>query len=230
MSSLGIHHPRMRFEGLGQRIDSFLEPMNGCEKEEADESLHARGEGCYELLKRAFDLALALFLIALLSPILSAVAFLVYLDSAGAALFCQERVGRHGRLFKIYKFRTMYAGSPAYEISPMSSADPRITRIGRFLRRTSIDELPQLLNVIKGEMSLVGPRPEMPFVVNQYNSEQRRRLAVAPGMTGLWQLSAGRGHQIHDNIHYDLYYARHRSFSMDLAILLRTPALAMRGI
>jgi lipopolysaccharide/colanic/teichoic acid biosynthesis glycosyltransferase len=124
----------------------------------------------------------------------------------------------------------MHSGSPRYGLSPTSSADPRITRVGRFLRRSSLDELPQLLNVIKGEMSLVGPRPEMPFVVDQYNCEQRRRLEVLPGMTGLWQLSAGRGSQIHDNIQYDLYYTRNRSFFMDLAILLHTPALAMRGI
>jgi len=183
-----------------------------------------------ELWKWAFDRVFAVTAIVISSPIWIAVGLVVCLDSRGPVLFCHQRVGKNGRSFAIYKFRTMHSGSPRYGLSPTSSADPRITRVGRFLRRSSLDELPQLLNVIKGEMSLVGPRPEMPFVVDQYNCEQRRRLEVLPGMTGLWQLSAGRGSQIHDNIQYDLYYTRNRSFFMDLAILLHTPALAMRGI
>ena len=108
--------------------------------------------------------------------------------------------------------------------------DPRITPVGRFLRHTCIDELPQLLNVLRGEMSLVGPRPEMPFIVEQYEEIHRRRLAVKPGITGLWQLSADRSSPIHQNISYDLYYVRNRNLMMDVAILLHTCVFAFRGV
>jgi len=124
----------------------------------------------------------------------------------------------------------MNVDSPKYDFSPQASDDPRITRVGRFLRRTSLDELPQLLNVLKGDMSLVGPRPEMPFIVEQYSPIHRQRLQVTPGITGLWQLSADRAFLIHENIQYDLYYIRNRSFFMDLAILLHTVVFAMRGV
>jgi lipopolysaccharide/colanic/teichoic acid biosynthesis glycosyltransferase len=102
--------------------------------------------------------------------------------------------------------------------------------VGRWLRRTSLDELPQLINVLKGDMSLVGPRPEMPFIVARYNANHRQRLSVVPGLTGLWQLSADRAFLIHENIQYDLYYIRHRCFFMDLAIVLHTVLFAMKGI
>jgi len=142
----------------------------------------------------------------------------------------QQRVGQKGKLFMLYKLRTMHIDAPPYAYSPKTSADPRITSLGQFLRRTSLDELPQLLNVIKGEMSLVGPRPEMPFIVEQYNWLQRQRLQVKPGITGLWQLSADRNFLMHENIEYDLYYIRNRNFSMDLAILLHTFVFAARGV
>jgi lipopolysaccharide/colanic/teichoic acid biosynthesis glycosyltransferase len=129
----------------------------------------------------------------------------------------------------MYKFRSMHTTAPRYELSPTQSSDPRITAVGRFIRRTSLDELPQLINVLMGNMSLVGPRPEMPFVVHRYNSRQRQRLQVVPGITGLWQLSAERGLPIHDNLQYDLSYIRNRSFFMDLAILIQTPFRALRG-
>jgi lipopolysaccharide/colanic/teichoic acid biosynthesis glycosyltransferase len=112
----------------------------------------------------------------------------------------------------------------------MQANDRRITRFGRFLRRTSLDELPQLLNVLRGEMSLVGPRPEMPFLVEEYDTSQRERLRVTPGITGLWQLSADRALPIHENLGYDLYYIRSRGFFLDLAILIHTGFFAMRGI
>jgi lipopolysaccharide/colanic/teichoic acid biosynthesis glycosyltransferase len=123
----------------------------------------------------------------------------------------------------------MHKGTPRYELSPTTPFDPRITRIGRFLRRSSLDELPQLINVFLGDMSLVGPRPEMPFIVQSYTSEQRQRLQVIPGITGLWQLSADRAFLIHENIQYDLYYIRNRGFFMDIAILIHTLLFAMRG-
>jgi len=130
----------------------------------------------------------------------------------------------------MYKLRTMYTDAQPYDFSPRDSTDPRITRIGKFLRKTSLDELPQLLNVLEGKMSLVGPRPEMPFIVAQYTERHRQRLHVKPGLTGLWQLSGDRAFCIHENIEYDLYYIQHRNLFMDLAILLHTSIFAMRGI
>ncbi|MDR3413010.1 MAG: sugar transferase, partial [Formivibrio sp.] len=142
----------------------------------------------------------------------------------------QMRVGRGGKTFELYKFRTMRVEAPKYGFHPTDSDDPRLTRVGRWLRRTSLDELPQLINVLKGEMSLVGPRPEMPFIVERYNNYHRQRLQVIPGLTGLWQLSADRAFLIHENIQYDLYYIRNRNFFMDLAILLHTAVFAMKGM
>jgi len=184
----------------------------------------------YDAAKRPSDLLASVLLIAMLAPIWIVIALLVRLDSPGPVLFWQQRVGRKGKIFKLFKFRTMYVDAPKYDFSPKESVDPRITRVGRFLRKTSLDELPQLLNVLKGEMSLVGPRPEMPFIVDKYTALHRQRLQVTPGITGLWQLSADRAFLIHENIQYDLYYIRHRSFFMDLAILLHTVVFAMRGV
>jgi len=154
----------------------------------------------------------------------------IRLTSDGPVLFVQDRIGKNGTPFKMFKFRTMYTSAPKHAYSPISAYDPRITKIGRFLRRTSLDEVPQLLNVVKGDMSLVGPRPEMPFIVDQYSDLHRQRLQAIPGITGLWQISAGRKQLIHENIQYDLYYIRNQSFFMDLSILLHTAAFAMRGI
>jgi lipopolysaccharide/colanic/teichoic acid biosynthesis glycosyltransferase len=116
-----------------------------------------------------------------------------------------------------------------YECSPKISNDPRITRIGRLLRLTGLDELPQLMNVFLGQMSLVGPRPEMPFIVRRYSDYQRQRLQVTPGITGLWQLSQDRAFPIHENLHHDLSYIRNRTLCMDLAILIHTLFFSMRG-
>lgn len=159
-----------------------------------------------DVAKRVIDLTISAFLLTLLAPLFGLIAVIVKITSAGPVLFRQERVGRGGRLFSICKFRSMYRDAPQYSYSPGAGDDPRITPLGRFLRRTSLDELPQLLNVLLGQMSLVGPRPEMPFIVAQYTPLQRRRLAVKPGITGLWQLSADRAFLIHENIEYDLYY------------------------
>jgi exopolysaccharide biosynthesis polyprenyl glycosylphosphotransferase len=183
----------------------------------------------YELAKRPFDFFAALILILLVAPACLAIAVLIRLDSQGPILFRQKRVGRNAGQFWLYKFRSMYPGSPVYDFSPQDSSDPRITRVGRFLRHTSLDELPQLINVLRGEMSLVGPRPEMPFIVQEHRAAYRRRLEVDAGITGLWQLSADRASPIHKNMQYDLYYIKHRSFFMDLAILLHTLVFAMRG-
>ncbi|MBV9608046.1 MAG: exopolysaccharide biosynthesis polyprenyl glycosylphosphotransferase, partial [Acidobacteria bacterium] len=188
------------------------------------------GRPGYEFIKRSGDFIASLFLLVLLTPVFLLICWLIRRDSPGPAFFVQDRVGRDGRVFKLYKFRTMYVGTPPYQCSPTDSRDPRITPIGRYLRRTSLDELPQLFNVLKGDMCLVGPRPEMPFIVSRYTERERQRLQVNPGITGLWQLSADRAYLIHENIQYDLYYLQNRSFFMDLAILLHTAVFAMRGI
>lgn len=184
-----------------------------------------------QLGKRAFDLAGAAFLLLALAPLFLLLALLIRLDSPGPAMFSQDRVGRRERLFTLYKFRTMHRGTPPYAPSPVTPRDARITRIGRFLRQSGLDEIPQLFNVLRGEMSLVGPRPEMPLIVSRYTPEQRQRLQVPPGITGLWQLSADRAFPIHENIQYDLYYIRHRGFFLDLSILIHTALLtAGRGM
>ncbi len=183
----------------------------------------------YEVVKRTADVIVSSLLLLLLAPVLFLIAVLIRLDSSGPALFVQKRVGRNRKLFDMYKFRSMHTTAPRYDLSPTESCDSRITRIGRFLRRASLDELPQLINVFLGNMSLVGPRPEMPFIVRRYNSRQRQRLQVIPGITGLWQLSADRAFPIHENIQYDLSYIQNRTFFMDMAILIHTPFHAMRG-
>jgi lipopolysaccharide/colanic/teichoic acid biosynthesis glycosyltransferase len=124
----------------------------------------------------------------------------------------------------------MWADAKAYDWTPTTLNDNRITRFGKFLRRTSLDELPQFWNVLKGAMSIVGPRPEMPFIVEMYTPLQRDRLEAKPGITGLWQISADRGKQIHDNIEYDLYYIENCGFILDLVIVIRTVYFAIRGI
>lgn len=184
----------------------------------------------YESAKRVVDFVGAAALLVIGLPLFLMLSILIKFDSHGSALFRQERVGLNGRRFQMFKFRTMYTNAPAYAYSPKESDDIRVTRLGRFLRRTSLDELPQLLNVLLGNMSLVGPRPEMPFIVEAYTERHAQRLQVKPGITGLWQLSGDRNYLIHENIEYDLYYIKHRNFFMDMAILLHTCIFAMRGI
>ena len=181
----------------------------------------------YEAVKRGLDLAAAAALLLLTGPLILAGALAVRLTSPGPVFFSQERVGLHGRRFTIWKLRTMRVDAPRYALHPATGDDPRITAAGRWLRRTCVDELPQLWNVIRGDMSLVGPRPEMPFVVDQYGDLERQRLSVKPGITGLWQISADRAFSIHDNMQYDLYYVEHRGLTLDLAIALMTPVYMM---
>ncbi|MGC2210415.1 MAG: sugar transferase [Candidatus Korobacteraceae bacterium] len=184
----------------------------------------------YRTSKRVCDIIAGVALLILASPILTFVALAVRIESEGPVIFAQRRVGRNGELFVLYKFRSMQVDAPRYGFSPTDAKDARITRVGRFLRKTSLDELPQLWNVVKGDMSLVGPRPEMPFIVEQYGPRERQRLSVVPGITGLWQLSADRAFLIHENLEYDLYYIRNRGLFMDLAILLHTALFAMKGV
>lgn len=192
---------------------------------------HARANLWYELTKRLFDGAMAGASLLLCAPLMGVMALTIKMESPGPVLFAQQRVGRRGRLFRMYKFRTMRADAEAYTVAPNDVRDPRVTRFGRFLRRWSLDELPQLLNIVTGDMSVVGPRPEMSFLVEQYQPWQRRRLVVRPGLTGLWQVIGRKELPLHRNLEYDLYYVRHRGWLLDCVILLRTipTVLSRRG-
>jgi exopolysaccharide biosynthesis polyprenyl glycosylphosphotransferase len=183
----------------------------------------------YEAIKRAFDILVALLMLLMTAPVWIVIAIWVWRTSPGPIFFCQRRIGHHGKSFNMYKFRSMYVDAPRYSASPINSQDPRITSAGRILRKTSLDELPQILNVLKGDMSLVGPRPEMPYVVEKYSPIERQRLNVPQGVTGLWQLSADRKYAIHESLEYDLYYIENRGFFLDTAILIHTILFAMKG-
>src|ERR1700691_3564364 len=184
----------------------------------------------YILFKRVFDLVLSSLLILLTLPMWLVAAIMVKATSRGPVFFHQERTGQSGRRFVMFKFRSMYIDTPTYGRSPESATDKRITPAGRFLRRTSLDELPQLLNVLRGEMSLVGPRPEMHYITDTYTPLERRRLSVPQGVTGLWQLSGDRKFTIHKAIEYDFYYIENRGIFLDFAILLHTLFFAMKGL
>ena len=131
--------------------------------------------------------------------------------------------------FSLYKFRSMFMDSPKYAHCPVDSRDPRITKTGSWLRKTSLDELPQLLNVFKGEMSMVGPRPEMKFIVDEYSSIEKKRLLIKPGLTGLWQVSPHRNAEINHNLEYDFYYIENQSLVLDIVILILTTIFAVKG-
>lgn len=192
-------------------------------------SLNVSSRPWYGAIKRTADAILSLFLLILLMPLFALTAAAVKLDSPGPAFFRQRRIGKDGRAFLIWKFRSMFTDAPQYEASPTSNQDRRLTRIGRLIRRFSVDELPQLINVLRGEMSLVGPRPEMPFIVKGYTAVERQRLVVKPGITGLWQVSPARAFPIHENLQYDLHYIRHQNLMLDGVILIRTITSVVRG-
>ncbi len=181
------------------------------------------------LVKRAFDVIVSAILLLIAAPLLLLIAVLIKLCSRGPVLFVQERVGLDGKTFRMFKFRTMSPGAPAYAKKPADGRDPSIMLLGRVLRKTSLDELPQLWNVLRGEMSLVGPRPEMPHIVADYDAVHRERLIVPPGMTGMWQISRDRHLPIHENIDYDLYYIYNQSMALDVVILARTAVAMFRG-
>lgn len=183
----------------------------------------------YEPVKRAMDIVISLTSIILSLPLWLCIVLWIKIDSRGPVLFSQSRVGRNGKQFNILKFRTMHTETDAYARSPKSPTDSRITRSGRFLRKLSLDELPQLINVIVGDMSIVGPRPEMPFIVARYKEWEKKRLSVRPGITGLWQVIGRKDLPLEENIQYDFFYIRNRSLIMDISIIMRTlPALLSR--
>jgi lipopolysaccharide/colanic/teichoic acid biosynthesis glycosyltransferase len=192
----------------------------------------------YGAAKRALDLGICFILFPAFVLVLAACAIAIWIDSPGPVIFKQERTGRHGHRFGMYKFRTMVANAEALKadlqhlsIVPLPDfkiiEDPRITRIGRFLRKTSLDELPQLVNVIRGEMSLVGPRPTS-FAPSTYDLWHTERLEVLPGLTGLWQVVGRNAATFDERLRLDIEYIDRMSLGLDLWILLRTVLAVVR--
>ncbi|MCZ7527863.1 MAG: sugar transferase [Acidimicrobiia bacterium] len=199
----------------------------------------------HRLVMRVLDIVVSLTVLVVASPLILAIAAVIVLDSRGPAVFRQVRIGRDGRLFHFYKFRTMYADAAerfphlyAYDHSDDElptlyfklADDPRLTRFGRYLRRTSLDELPNFVNVLKGEMTLVGPRPEIPQMVRYYQPHELVKFAVKPGVTGLAQISGRNILRFQETIAHDLEYVRARSLRFDLSVLRRTPGTVVRMI
>ena len=193
-----------------------------------------------QTVQRIIDVLCTSALLLLFLPFFLLIALCIKLDSRGPILFIQKRIGKDGAEFPFYKFRSMVADAEALRkalearnertgpVFKMKN-DPRITRVGRWLRRTSLDELPQLLNVFKGDMSLVGPRPALPREVAQYTSRQRLRLSVMPGLTGLWQVSGRASLPFEHSIELDLHYIEHQSLGLYLRILLMTVPAVLTG-
>jgi lipopolysaccharide/colanic/teichoic acid biosynthesis glycosyltransferase len=180
--------------------------------------------------KRALDLLGAACGLLLSAPLLLAAAVAIRLEGPGHPVYRQRRVGRGGAAFELYKLRTMVTGAETMGAGlAVDAGDARITRVGALLRRSSLDELPNLLNVLRGEMSLVGPRPTLPAQVAQYTPRQRERLSVKPGITGWAQVNGRASLPWSERIELDLHYVEHRSLLLDLRILARTPALVLRG-
>ena len=189
-------------------------------------------------VKRSFDVLASLVALVLLAPVLAVIALLIASDSAGGVLYRQQRVGRNGEQFSILKFRSMSADADVRRADLTAGHgkglfkmvdDPRITRIGGVLRRYSLDELPQLVNVLRGDMSLVGPRPALPIEVAEYDQRELRRLAVTPGLSGLWQVSGRSDLAWDDGIRLDLHYVDNWSMTLDLHILWRTGKAVVRS-
>ena len=183
----------------------------------------------HQAVKRMMDIVLSVICLIPAIPLSVFIALGVRLSSKGAIIFKQQRVGKNGKHFTIYKFRTMYPSVKEYQEAPTSLDDPRVFAFGRFLRRTSLDEIPQLLNVLRGEMSMVGPRPEMPFIVAKYDAWQKKRLSAKPGITGLWQVIGRKDLPLHANLEYDLYYVQNMSLFNDILILLKTIPVVLFG-
>ena len=203
-------------------------------------SAASRHRAPHDLTKRIVDVGLAIILLVLLSPVIAVVVLLIWAEGDGPVLYISERIGRNGCPFLMYKFRTMVAGAELMKrdleiynernaVLFKMSRDPRITRIGRFLRKYSVDEIPQLLNILRGEMSLVGPRPPLADEVEKYNSHEFIRFRVQPGITGLWQIQARRSPSFHDYTRLDSAYIRDWSFWLDLKIIWRTIGVVLAG-
>ena len=181
-----------------------------------------KGSMYFQISKRIIDIIGSLIAIIITLPLWPIIMLLIVFDSKGTILFKQYRIGLNGEEFEIYKFRTMFTKVPVYAPCPIDNSDNRITKVGRWLRRTSLDELPQLLNILKGEMSLVGPRPEMPFQVKGYTPIEKQRWKVKPGLTGLWQITPHRNAEPYENPEFDQYYILNQSLTLDLVIMVMT--------
>jgi lipopolysaccharide/colanic/teichoic acid biosynthesis glycosyltransferase len=182
------------------------------------------------MIRRLLDIVLSAAALVLTAPLMLPAVIAIKLESRGPALYRQRRSGLHGEAFDMLKLRTMVDGAEHIGAGlAVNVNDSRITRVGALLRRTSLDELPNLLNVLRGEMSLVGPRPTLPAQVAQYTPRQRERLSVKPGITGWAQINGRASLPWSERIELDLHYVEHRSLLLDLKILARTPALVLRG-
>ena len=205
----------------------------------------SRTETAYLVCKRAFDIAASFCALVVLSPVFLIIYLIIYLDDPhGNPIFSQIRIGKNGKAFRFYKFRSMVVNAedllaglqnqnemsgPAFKMKN----DPRITKVGKFIRKTSLDELPQLWNVLKGDMSFVGPRPPLPNEVEQYTEEQKRRLSVTPGLTCYWQVQPSRNDLDFDEwFELDMKYIRERSMKIDIKIIFQTilVVLHMEGV
>jgi lipopolysaccharide/colanic/teichoic acid biosynthesis glycosyltransferase len=218
-------------------------------KAQGDEA-RVRGLFTYQWWKGLFDRILALVAIIISSPLMALIAIGIRLDSPGSAIFCREQVGEDGRTFTAYKFRSMYVNNDdskykayliryitedaPYTIGNNGQAvykvvnDPRVTRFGALLRKTNLDELPQFFNVLKGEMSLVGPRPDIPFAVSMYKEWHYKRLEAKPGFTGLWQVSGRKELSFEEMVRLDIEYIERQSLILDIKILLLTISTILR--
>ena len=181
-------------------------------------------------MRRLVDIAFAATALALTAPLLALAVAAIRLESPGRAIYRQRRAGRHGEPFDLFKLRTMVDGAEHLGAGlAVNANDSRITRVGALLRRSSLDELPNLLNVLRGDMSLIGPRPTLPVQVEQYSERQRGRLAVKPGITGWAQVNGRASLPWPERIELDLWYVEHQSLTLDLRILARTLGLVVRG-
>lgn len=244
----GNGHHAQRFETQGKRRST-----SGSDNALAHLPANGKFRKDYEIIKRGIDIVLSSVALLLIVPAWVLIVVAIRIDSPGPALIKQLRIGRNRRLglpqnghknerrndhkyrgqpFSVYKFRTMRADTDLYAVKPVSKNDARITRVGHVLRGLCLDEVPQLLNVLKGEMSIVGPRPEMPFIVEEYDDQATRRLLVKPGLTGLWQLYGSRQRHIHEELHWDIDYIEGRSLMLDMWIMFKTAKfiLSMRNI
>jgi lipopolysaccharide/colanic/teichoic acid biosynthesis glycosyltransferase len=181
-------------------------------------------------MSRILDLVIATVALVITAPVIAAAALAIKLGSRGPVLYLARRVGRDGEEFDLYKLRTMHTGNDPVGVgTPVFADDPRVTRVGAFLRRFSLDELPNLVNVIRGEMAVVGPRPTLSAQVADYTQRQRRRLEVKPGITGWAQVNGRAGIAWDERIELDVWYVEHRSLGLDLRILGRTARLLVTG-
>jgi lipopolysaccharide/colanic/teichoic acid biosynthesis glycosyltransferase len=182
------------------------------------------------VIRRAIDIAVSATGLLLASPLIALAMLAIRLESPGDPIYRQRRVGLDGREFEVLKLRTMIDGAEHHGAGlAIDAGDERVTRVGALLRRTSLDELPNLLNVLRGEMSLIGPRPTLPHQVAQYSERQRGRLAIRPGLTGWAQVNGRAALPWSERIELDLWYIQHRSWRLDLQILLRTPGMVLGG-